>query len=79
MVIRKILQISIPAAAGVLVALQWPEIRRFVKLKQMSMGQGHPNVPMWGTQANPTHPGDSEQDGTGDFDSASRGGPAGAP
>jgi hypothetical protein len=75
--IRKLLKISIPAAADILVARQWPEIRRFVKLRQMSEGQGHPeHVPMQGTQAYPKHPGEGAQDGTGDFDSASRGGPA---
>jgi len=78
--IRKLLKISIPAALGVLAARQWPEIRRYVALKQMSRGQGHPeNVPMRGTQAYPKHAGDGAQDGTGDFDSASRGGPAKAP
>jgi hypothetical protein len=75
--IRKLMKISIPAAAGILVARQWPEIRRLVKLRQMSEGQGHPeHVPMQGTQAYPKHPGEGAQDGTGDFDSASRGGPA---
>ncbi len=75
--IRKLLKVSIPAAVGVLAARQWPEIRRYVALKQMSRGQGHPeNVPMRGTQAYPKNAGDGAQDGTGDFDSASRGGPA---
>ena len=78
--IRKLLQVSIPAAMGVLIATQWPEIRRYVQLRKMSLGQGHPeNVPMRGTQAYPKHPGQGEQDGTGDFDSASRGGPARTP
>jgi hypothetical protein len=78
--IRKLLKVSIPAAVGVLAARQWPEIKRYAALKRMSRGQGHPeNVPMRGTQAYPKHPGEATQDGTGDFDSASRGGPAKAP
>jgi hypothetical protein len=78
--IRKLLKISIPAALGVIVAKGLPDIRRYVAIKQMSRGRGHPEVvPMRGTQAYPKHPGDGAPDGTGDFDSASRGGPALAP
>jgi hypothetical protein len=55
----------------------WPDIRRYVAIKQMSSGQGSPeNVPLRGTQAYPKHAGAGARDGTGDFDSASRGGPA---
>jgi hypothetical protein len=75
--IRKLLMISIPAAVGAIVVMGWPDIRRYVAIKQMSRGQGRPeNVPMRGTQAYPKHAGGGAQDGTGDFDSASRGGPA---
>jgi hypothetical protein len=77
--IRKLLKVSIPAAVGVLAVRQWPEIRRYLALNRMSHGQGHPEtVPMRGTQAYPKHAGEGAQDGTGDFDSASRGGPANA-
>jgi hypothetical protein len=42
----------------------------------MSSGGGHPeNVPVEGVQGY-QHPGGGDLDGTGDFDSASRGGPA---
>lgn len=42
----------------------------------MSTGQGHPeNVPAGGSQAYPQSAKDAA-DGTGDFDSARRGGPA---
>jgi hypothetical protein len=77
-VIRKALLLSIPAAAlGVLITSQWPDISRYLKIRQLSQGDGHPqNVPLKGTTAYPQHPGDGEQDGTGDFDSARRGGPA---
>jgi hypothetical protein len=76
-VIRKAWLVLIPAALGLLIASQWPDIRRYLKTKQLSQGHGHPeNVPMAGTRAYPQHPGDGEPEGTGDFDSASRGGPA---
>jgi hypothetical protein len=79
-VIRKALLLVIPATAGLLLAGQWPDIRRYLRIRQLSQGQGRPeNVPVWGTQAYPRRPGDGEQDGTGDFDSASRGGPSRRP
>jgi hypothetical protein len=77
---RKSLQVLIPTAVGLIVASQWQDIRRYLKIKQLSVGQGHPeNVPVEGTSAYPHHPGDGEPDGTGDFDSASRGGPSRRP
>jgi hypothetical protein len=77
MVIRKARLLLIPAALGLLITSQWPDIRRHLKTRQLSQGNGRPqNVPLKGTQAYPQRPGDGEQDGTGDFDSASRGGPA---
>jgi hypothetical protein len=76
-VIRKAPLLLIPAALGLLITSQWPDIRRYLKIRQLSQGDGHPqNVPVKGTKAYPQHPGDGEQDGTGDFDSARRGGPA---
>ena len=39
-----------PAALGLLTAGQWPDIRRFLKIKQLSQGQGHPEN---GRQAEP--------------------------
>jgi hypothetical protein len=79
-VTRKALLLLIPAALGLLIASQWPDISRYLGIRQLSQGQGHPqNVPIGGTTAYPQDPGDGEQDGTGDFDSASRGGPARRP
>jgi hypothetical protein len=77
--LRKTLQVAIPAGLGLVIASQWTDIRRYLKIKQLSQGQGHPeNVPAGGVQRYP-HPGDGEPDGTGDFDSASRGGPSAQP
>jgi hypothetical protein len=66
------------AAAGVtlLVATSWSDIVRYWKIRQMSTGGGHPaNVPASGRTAYPQQ-GSGEADGTGDFDSAVRGGPS---
>jgi hypothetical protein len=58
-----------------LVASQRQDIGRYLKIKQMSLGRGHPEyVPAEGTREYPA-PGQGVPDGTGDFDSARRGGP----
>ena len=73
---RKALRLLLPASIAVLVASQWREIARYIKISQMSRGGGHPqNVPAAGQHSYPTGPGGGDADGTGDFDSASRGGP----
>jgi hypothetical protein len=65
----------LPVVAAALAASQWQEISRYIKLRQMSSGGGHPeNVPVEGSHAYPTGPGGGAPDGTGDFDSLSRGG-----
>ena len=79
MMIRKVLPFALAAAVALLIAGQRQDIARYVKIKQMSTGEGHPeNVPAGGSQAYPA-PGKAVPDGTGDFDSASRGGPATRP
>ncbi len=66
--------------SGVLAALigsQWQDIMRFAKIRRMSMGQGHPEyVPAEGSTVYPQRPADGVPDGTGQFESAARGGPA---
>ena len=70
-------RLLVPAAVTLLVASQWADIRRFLKIRQLSGRQGHPeNVPASGRKAYPQSPDGAAADGTGDFDSASRGGPA---
>jgi hypothetical protein len=70
---RKTLFVLLPAAVAVLVASQWREIGRYLKISQMSRGNGHPQVvPAGGKHAYAKRSGAA--DGTGDFDSASRGG-----
>jgi hypothetical protein len=72
---RKVLLALVPALVVILAASQWREIARYVKINQMSRGGGHPQlVPAAGQHSYPTRPGVGTPDGTGDFDSASRGG-----
>jgi hypothetical protein len=75
--IRKILWLSVPVALGAAVAGGWTDILRFAKIKQISLGTGHPEVvPAEGRRSYPQIRGQRSTDGTGDFDSARRGGPA---
>ena len=49
--IREAWLLLIPAVLGLLIAAQWPDIRRYLKIKQLSQGQGTPeNVPGKGNQ-----------------------------
>jgi hypothetical protein len=65
---------TVTAATGLAIAAGWPDIQRFIKIKQMSDRPGM--VPAEGRTAYPQHHDGGVADGTGDFDSASRGGPA---
>ena len=69
---RKTLRVLLPASVAILVASQWREIVRYLKISQMSRGDGHPQaVPVGGKHA---YKGSGATDGTGDFDSENRGG-----
>ena len=71
---KALLLVSVSVA--VLAASQWREISRYIKIQQMSRGGGNPQlVPAAGQHAYPRRHGGAS-DGTGEFDSASRGGPA---
>jgi hypothetical protein len=75
--VRKTLGLLVPAAIGAVVASQWREIARYLKIRQMSSGggDGHPQaVPARGSHAYPEHAGEGALDGTGEFDSPNRGG-----
>ena len=70
---RKALWLVIPVALGAAIAGGWHDIIRFAKIKQISLGSGHPEVvPAEGTHAY----GHSRPSSEPDFDSARRGGPA---
>jgi hypothetical protein len=72
---RKAMLLAGLAGAVAMVASQRQDVLRYLKIKQMSLGAGHPqNVPASGTHKYPS-PGRGVPDGTGDFASAGRGGP----
>jgi hypothetical protein len=74
---RKIWLLGGLVGAAVLIGTsQRKDIARYLKIKNMSSGGGHPeNVPAGGSHSYPS-PGNGVTDGTGDFDAASRGGGA---
>jgi hypothetical protein len=73
---RKLLLMGGLAGVAFLIASQRQDVARYIKIKQMSLGEGHPEyVPAEGSRQYPA-PGGGVPDGTGDFDSARRGGPA---
>ncbi len=77
--IRKALWLAVPVGLGVVLAAGWPDISRYLKIRQMSIGGGHPEVvPVEGAHSYAESGAQGEADGTGDFDSARRGGPADA-
>jgi hypothetical protein len=69
---RKALRLLVPAGMALLVASQWTDITRYLKIKR----DRPQDVPAPGRKFYPQKPGGGAADGTGDFDSASRGGPA---
>jgi hypothetical protein len=74
--IRKVLWFSIPAALGALLAIGWQDALRYAKIKKMDLGRGHPEVvPAEGRKSYPQNEAHANPDGTGEFDSALRGGP----
>jgi hypothetical protein len=65
------------SGVGGLLFSPWRDGRRYIKIKQLSQGDGHPgNVPAGGSSGYPKAQRGRGADGTGDFDSARRGGPA---
>lgn len=75
--IRKLLGPLAFSALGAVAIGLWPDIKRYAKIKMMSLGSGHPEyVPASGRSSYPHQPGGGTRDGEGEFDSASRGGPA---
>ena len=54
---KKALLFLVPAGLAVLIAGQWRDISRYIKIKQISSGQGHPeNVPAHGRISYPQRP-----------------------
>jgi hypothetical protein len=75
--LRKGIMVAGIAALVAALAGQRKDIARYLKIKRLSTGEGHPElVPAGGSTAYPQDSAGAQADGTGDFDSASRGGPA---
>jgi hypothetical protein len=73
-VIKTTLKLGAIAAVGAAVALGWPDIKRYLQIRRSS-DYNHPEkIPVAGRTVYPQHAGDGDRDGTGDFDSARRGG-----
>lgn len=72
---RKVLWLLGPVAVGgAAIAFGWTDMMRYIRMRQISAG--HPElVPAEGTVAYPQDGSHAEPDGTGEFDSALRGGP----
>lgn len=76
---RKFLWLSVPAVLAALAASSWQDAYRYVRMRQISIGKGHPEVvPVEGRIGYAQDSAHGDRDGTGDFDSARRGGPADA-
>jgi hypothetical protein len=61
---RKVLLFPVAVALGGLIATQWQDIMRYMKIKQMSYGNGHPeNVPTRGRASYPQHPNEAGRQG----------------
>lgn len=74
--IRKMLWLSFPAVLGALVASNWQDAYRYIRMREISIGKGHPEVvPAEGRKGYPQDGAHATPDGTGEFDSARRGGP----
>jgi hypothetical protein len=73
--IRRALSLLILTGLALLIAGIWPDIVRYAKIELLSRGSPA-QVPADGRKAYPQRPADGAADGTGDFDSARRGGPA---
>jgi len=75
--IKKSLGLVATLGLGLAVAVAWPDLKRYLKIKQMSAATPHPEiVPADGRTVYPQRSAAGAPDGTGDFDSAKRGGPA---
>jgi hypothetical protein len=75
--IGKTLALAATATIGIAAAFSWPDLQRYLKIRQISSRQLHPElVPVEGRINYPQHHAAGAPDGTGDFDSALRGGPA---
>ena len=75
--IRNVVRLVALAGAALALALGWPDIMRYVRIRRATVAGRHPErIPAAGRTVYPQTHAAGAPDGTGDFDSASRGGPA---
>jgi uncharacterized protein DUF6893 len=74
-VIRTIIKLLVVAAAGVFLAANWQDIRRYLAIRQVSSSPHPEMIPARGRTRYPNSHAAGAPDGTGDFDAAQRGGP----
>jgi uncharacterized protein DUF6893 len=74
--IRRALGVAAVAGAGALVASQWQDIVRYVKIREMSRSGDPSLVPVRGRTGYPTDRSQEPAAARDDFDPASRGAPA---
>jgi len=75
--IKKSLGLVLALAVVAAIKAGWPDIKRYLKMRRVSAQRVHPEmVPAEGRTAYPQRHEEGAPDGTGDFDSADRGGPA---
>ena len=73
--IKTLIKLLVVAATGTFLALNWPDIKRYVAIKQVSASPHPEKIPAHGRIGYPQSPPAGALDGTGDFDAARRGGP----
>jgi hypothetical protein len=74
--IKTSLGLAATLGLGFAIAGAWPDLKRYLKIRQISASDPHPElVPAQGRTAYPQRSAAGVADGTGDFDSARRGGP----
>jgi hypothetical protein len=74
-VFKTMIKLLLAAATGMLLAVSWPDIRRYVTIRQASAGTHPEKIPAHGRIGYPQNHAAGAVDGTGDFESAQRGGP----
>jgi hypothetical protein len=75
-VIKSTVKFLAVAATGGAVAANWRDFKRYLAITQISSSPHPERIPARGRTAYPQDPAQAQPDGTGDFDSALRGGPA---
>jgi hypothetical protein len=60
-IVRKAFWLLVPAALSALLASVWPDLIRYLKIRQMSYGNGHPEIVPAGGRSSYPHPSGGER------------------